>query len=312
MNVAFLFPGQGSQSVGMGRDLSDNFPIAKQVYEEASDALSMNMARLCFKGPESELTRTENTQPAVLTASIAALRVFEAESGIRPKAAAGHSLGEYSALVATGAIALMDAVKLVRDRGRFMQEAVPEGEGAMAAVIGLEAEAVEKIAASVSAETKRVVVPANYNSPDQIVISGHADAVREAVARAQEKGAKRSVFLNVSAPFHSPLMKPAAERLAKKLAETTFREATVPVVANVNANSYRSAEKARELLERQVCSPVLWTQSMSKLKDFEIELAFEIGPGKVLTGLLVKTDREIQCVPVGDVEGVKKAVSMLV
>jgi len=312
MNVAFLFPGQGSQSVGMGRDLFDNFPIAKQVFEEASDALSINMARLCFEGPESELTRTENTQPAVLTTSVAALRVFEAESGIRPKVAAGHSLGEYSALVAAGAIELKDAVRLVRDRGRFMQEAAPEGEGTMAAVIGMEAEAVEEIAASVSAETKRVVVPANYNSPDQIVISGHTDAVKAAVACAREKGAKRAIFLNVSAPFHSPLMKPAAERLAKKLAEATFREVTIPVVANVDANSYRSPEKARELLERQVYSPVLWTQSMAKLKEFEIELAFEIGPGKVLTGLLMKIDREIQCFPVGDVGDVKKAVSMRV
>ena len=310
MNTAFLFPGQGSQSVGMGKDLCENFPVARQVFEEASDALSSNVSRLCFSGPESELNRTENTQPAVLTASVAALMVFVSESDIRPIVVAGHSLGEYTALVASGAIGLVDAVRLVRDRGRFCQEAVSEGEGAMAAVIGWKAEAVEKVVKEISAETGRVVAPANYNGPEQVVISGHADAVKAAVVRAQEKGAERSVFLNVSAPFHSPLMKPAADRLAKKLAEAHFKDAVIPVIANVDAITYQQPEKAREKLERQVYSPVLWTQSMRKLLEMEVELAFEIGPGKVLTRLLRKINREMQCIPVGDIDGIKKALAM--
>ncbi len=310
MNVAFLFPGQGSQSVGMGKELHENFPAARLVFEEASDALSINMARLCFEGPESELKLTQNTQPAVLTVSISAFRAIEAESGANPVVSAGHSLGEYSALVATGALGLADAVRLVRDRGKFMQEAVPEDEGAMAAVIGMDATSVDDLAREVADETDRVVVPANYNAPDQVVISGHADAVEAAAERAKEHGAKRVVFLNVSAPFHSPLMKPAAERLAGKLAETPFNEAQTPVIANVDAAPYIEPEKARDMLEQQVCSPVLWAQSMEKLADFEIESAVELGPGKVLTGLLKKINRELQCMPVGDAKGLKDALAM--
>jgi len=312
MNVTFLFPGQGSQAVGMGKQLHENFSAARLVFEEASDSLSMNIACLCFEGPESELTLTENTQPAVLTVSVAAFKAFESESGARPVVAAGHSLGEYSALVAAGAIELADAVRLVRDRGRFMQEAAPEGEGAMAAVIGMNADMVDKLAREVADETGKVIVPANYNAPDQIVVSGHAEAVEVAAERAKERGAKKVVFLNVSAPFHSPLMKPAAERLAEKLAEAPFAKAQTPVIANVNAEPYDEPEKARDLLEKQVCSPVLWMQSMKKLTDFEVEAAFELGPGKVLTGLLRKIDRELKCVPVGDVDGLKKALDIKV
>ena len=293
----------------MGKEFYDNFPVARQVFEEASDALSMRIDRLCFTGPESDLKKTENTQPAVLATSVAALKALESETGARPVVTAGHSLGEYSALVCANALDLDVAVKLVRNRGRFMQEAAPEGAGAMAAVIGLEDAAVEELVEEVSTSTGRVVVTANYNSPGQVVISGHADAVEAVADRAKDRGAKKVVFLNVSAPFHSPLMKPAAERLAERLAEASFSEANVPVISNVDACTYKESEKARELLEQQVCAPVMWTQSMSKLREYDVELAIEIGPGKVLAGLLRKIDKDIQCIPVGDIEGLKQAAT---
>jgi len=308
MNIAYLFPGQGSQFVGMGKELCENFKQARQVFEEAGDALSMRMDRLCFDGPENELSRTENTQPAVLTVSVAALRAFEAESDARPVVVAGHSLGEYAALVAAGALSLADAAGLVKNRGRFMQEAVPEGKGAMAAIIGLGAGTVEAVVDEVRGGSDQVVVVANYNSPEQVVISGHAQAVGRAADKLKEAGAKKAVFLNVSAPFHSPLMKPAADRLREKLAETRFGEGRTPVIANVDASVYGGPEKARDLLERQVDSPVLWTQSMEKLEEFGVEKAFELGPGKVLTGLLRRIRKEIDCLPVGDAASLKRAV----
>lgn len=310
MKTAFLFPGQGSQSVQMGKDLYDNFKVAKMVFEEASDSISINMARLCFDGPQSELALTRNTQPAVLTVSVAALKVFESESDLRPAVTAGHSLGEYSALVAAGALGTADAVKLVRHRGEFMQDAVPEGQGKMAAIIGLDGPKIDALVKEVSGETGRVVVPANYNGPDQIVISGHADAVEAAAERAEKEGAKRVVFLDVSAPFHSPLMKPAADRLAEKLAETSFDKAETGVISNVEAEIYSEPEKTRDLLERQVGSPVLWNRSMEKLGELEIETALELGPGKVLTGLLRKINRDIKCIPVGNLAGLKKALEL--
>ncbi len=308
MNIAFLFPGQGSQFVGMGKELCENFNPGKLVFEEASDALSVRVDKLCFEGPESELVKTENTQPAVLTASVAALRAFETESGVRPVVAAGHSLGEYSALVAAGALGLTEAVRLVKNRGRFMQEAVVEGKGAMAAIIGLDAETVKSTADRVAKEDDSVVVVANYNSPEQTVISGHVEAVNRAVDKLKEAGARKAVFLNVSAPFHSPLMEPAAERLREKLDEAEFAEARTPVIANVDASVYGESDRAREVLARQVRSPVLWTQSMEKLEQFEVEKAFELGPGKVLTGLLKRIRKEIECLPVGDAASLKKAM----
>lgn len=308
MNVAFLFPGQGSQFVGMGKELCENFKQAKLVFEEAGDALSMRVDKLCFDGPERELVRTENTQPATLTVSVAALRVFEAESEVRPVVSAGHSLGEYSALVASGALNLADAVRLVKNRGKFMQEAAPEGKGAMAAIIGLEAETVESAVNEISGENDEVVVIANYNSPEQSVISGHAGAVRRAVEKLKDAGAKKAIFLNVSAPFHSPLMKPAAERLREKLAEVEFGETRTPVIANVDASVYGEPGMARDALERQVHSPVLWNQSMEKLDEFGVDKALELGPGKVLTGLLKLIRKEIECLPVGDSASLKKAL----
>jgi [acyl-carrier-protein] S-malonyltransferase len=285
MSIAFLFPGQGSQYAGMGKALAEAYPVARHTLEEADRTLGRPLTRLLFEGPEEELRITWNTQPAILAVSVAALRALEQEAGPSPVAFAGHSLGEYTALVAAGALSFADAVRTVEQRGRFMQEAVPLGTGTMAAVLGLDAGPVARICAEVS-KPGCVVEVANDNSPGQVVISGHAAAVEEAGRRAKEAGARRAVPLPVSAPFHCSLMVPAGERLAAVLEGVAFSEATLPVVANVDAQPNRDAARVPALLVRQVSSPVRWQDCVKALASLGADAFVEIGPGKVLTGLV--------------------------
>jgi [acyl-carrier-protein] S-malonyltransferase len=301
--IAFIFPGQGSQHVGMGKEFYENFYVAKQVFEEADDSLRFSISELCFKGPEESLKLTENTQPAMLTASIAALRVLETEKGMSPQLAAGHSLGEYSALVASGALAFSEAVKIVRLRGRFMQEAVPVGKGAMAALLGMEREQVEKLCEEVS--SGEVLTPANFNCPGQIVIAGHSKAVERAIERVKQEG-KKAVLLPVSAPFHSPLMKPAGERLEKALEEISVHDLKFSVVTNVEAEVNTLKEKVKGFLVAQVSNPVRWEESMRKMIEKGIEQVVEIGPGKVLSGLMKRIDSRIETKNLEDLQTLKK------
>lgn len=281
--IAFLFPGQGSQAVGMGKAFYEASPAAKAIFEDANQALGFDLARLAFEGPECELALTANTQPAVLTVSVAGA-AFAAERGVRPQLAAGHSLGEYSALVVAGALAFRDAVRVVRRRGEFMQEAVPIGTGAMAAIMGLELGVVEGLCAE--AARGQVVEVANVNSPLQIVIAGHRAAVERAVALASERGGRKSVTLPVSAPFHCALMAPAAERLARELDGVRIADPAIPIARNVDGRLTRAAAEVKPALLRQVSSPVRWTDCVRRLAD-EGALSFvEVGPGRVLTGLL--------------------------
>ena len=291
--IAFLFPGQGSQYPGMGKDLAENFPAARQVFEEADDALGFSISRLSFDGPAETLQLTENTQPAILSVSVAALRAFESLGVEKPAYVAGHSLGEYSALVAAGAISLADAVRTVHARGRYMQEAVPAGEGAMAAVLGAPLETIEQVCAAVRGEL--VCAPANINSANQIVIAGNTEAVDRAAEKLKEAGAKRVVKLNVSAPFHCALMMPAQLRLATDLAELSLDELSVPLISNVDAVAITRAVDARDSLIRQVSSPVRWLQSMNFLLEAGVNSFVELGPGKVLSGLLRQINREAIC-----------------
>jgi [acyl-carrier-protein] S-malonyltransferase len=301
--IAFIFPGQGSQYVGMGKELYENFSVAKKVFEEADDALHLSISALCFKGPEEALKLTENTQPALLTTSIATLKVLQAEKGLIPQFTAGHSLGEYSALVGSGALTFAEAVKIVHLRGKFMQEAVPVGEGAMAAVLGMEREQVEKICEEVS--SGEVLTPANFNCPGQIVIAGHAKAVERAIERVKKDG-KKAVPLPVSAPFHSPLMKPAGERLEKALEEISVSNLRIPVVTNVEAEVNTSKDRVKGLLVAQVSSPVRWEESMRKMIGKGIEQVLEIGPGKVLSGLMKRIDNRIETGNLEDLQTLKK------
>jgi len=289
--TAFIFPGQGSQYIGMGKELHDHFRIAREVFEEADDALHFSISSLCFEGPEEKLRLTENTQPAILTASVAALRVFQDEKGVNPQLAAGHSLGEYSALVASEAFTFFDAVQIVRLRGKFMQEAVPLGEGGMAAILGMEREEVEGLCEEVS--SGEVLAPANYNCPGQIVIAGHSKAVQRAIEKVKQNG-KKAVFLPVSAPFHSPLMKPARLRLERAFEEITIKDLKVPVVTNVEAEINTSRDRVKPLLIDQVVSPVRWEESMRRMIKEGIERVLEIGPGKVLSGLMKRIDPRIE------------------
>ena len=295
--VAFMFPGQASQYPGMGKELAEKYPAARAVFDEADKALGFSISKMCFEGTEDELKLTANTQPAILTVSVAAFRVLE-EKGIAPDYVAGHSLGEYSALVAVGSLKFVDAVKLVRKRGMYMQEAVAAGQGAMAAIMGL-SPAVVQDACKRAAEGE-VCSAANLNSPEQTVISGSAGAVKRAVEIASQSGAKRAVILPVSAPFHSALMMPAQEKLQKDLQTTMFADLPVPLVTNVDADTIRTGEEARGALVRQVSMTVRWEESMRILLDEGVNTFVEVGPGRVLTGLMRQIERSVASLNVED------------
>lgn len=299
-----VFPGQGSQRVGMARDLVETFPVARRTFEEAEDRLGTRLSELCFSGPEETLRLTANAQPALLTASVAAYRVLAESTGLAPAAVAGHSLGEWSALVVAGAVDLGDAVVGVRERGRLMQEAVPPGDGAMAAVLGLDADAVAALCAE--AADGDVVVPANLNGGGQVVVAGHASAVARLVALAATRKA-RAQLLPVSAPFHCPLMAPAADGLARHLAGVAFREPRIPVFTSVEARPVRGAGEIRDLLVRQVTAPVRWEETVRALAGTGATVALEVGPGRVLSGLVKRIAPALATVPAGDVAGIESA-----
>lgn len=307
-DIAFLFPGQGSQAVGMGKALAETWPVARQVFEEADEALGFPISRLCFEGPEEELRLTENTQPALLTVSIAALRVLEQE-GFRPSFVAGHSLGEYSALVAAGSLAFRDAVRLVRNRGRYMQEAVPPGVGAMAAVLRPPMDGLKQILAE--AAQGEVVTAANFNSPEQVVIAGHAGAVARASEMLKAAGARRVVPLPVSAPFHCPLMLPAQQRLKMDLDATAFADPVVPLINNVDARVVTTGAEARDGLHRQVSGAVRWTDSMRALAALGVRRAVEVGAGAVLCGLMKQIAPEIRTAKFGEPADLDKVRELL-
>jgi [acyl-carrier-protein] S-malonyltransferase len=298
-NLAFLFPGQNSQYAGMGRDLADKFAVARRTFEEADDALGFSISKLCFEGPEDELKLTEMQQPAICTVSVAALRVL-AEKGVTPRWVAGHSLGEYAANAAAGSVSFADAVRTVRSRGRFMQEAVPAGRGAMAAVLGLSPEETARACSNAAAETKKVVAAANFNSPEQTVISGEAAAVERATEICKERGAKRVVALQVSAPFHCALMQPAQDRLAELLRSLNFAQPAIPVAVNVDASLVTNPAQLRDALIRQVTGTVRWVESVRLLIAQRPTFFVEVGPGKVLTGLMRQIDRSQSCVNIED------------
>lgn len=306
---AFLFPGQGSQYPGMGKDLAANFHAARQVFEEVDDALGFSISQLCFDGPAEALQLTENTQPAILSVSIAALRALESEGIQQPAYVAGHSLGEYSAVVAAGGLSLADAARTVRARGRYMQEAVPAGEGAMAAVLGASLETIEQACAA--GRQNQVCAPANINSPGQVVIAGNAAAIDRVSERLKEAGAKRVVKLNVSAPFHCALMMSAQQRLAADLRALSLDELSIPLISNVDAIAISTAADVRDSLIRQVSSPVRWLESMKLLLSSGVTSFVEVGPGKVLSGLLRQIDRQSRCLNVEDSAGVAATAAEL-
>jgi [acyl-carrier-protein] S-malonyltransferase len=306
--LAFLFPGQASQYSGMGKELAEKFAVSRAVFDEADQSLGVGLSRICFEGSEEELKLTENTQPAILTVSVAALRALQ-EKGIAPDYVAGHSLGEYSANVAAGSLEFADAVRLVRKRGKYMQEAVPAGEGAMAAILGLAPAQIEEICKK--AAEGEAVSPANLNSPEQTVISGRAGAVKRAVELASQAGAKRAVILPVSAPFHSELMIPAQQRLEVDLRQTTFRDLRCPLVNNADADLVEKGEDARDSLIRQVCLPVRWEESVRVLIAQGVTTFIEVGPGKVLSGLLRQIDRSVHCLNVEDEKSLSAALEKL-
>jgi [acyl-carrier-protein] S-malonyltransferase len=301
--VAFIFPGQGSQAVGMGKDLAQKYPAARQTFEEADAALGYKLSHLCFEGPEDQLRLTEVTQPAILAVSIATLRVLESRAP-KPSFVAGHSLGEYSAHVAAGTISFADAVRTVRNRGMYMQEAVPVGVGAMAAIVGMELEKVAAICEEVA--QGEVCAPANINSPEQIVISGDTDAVKRAAKLASERGAKLAKLLPVSAPFHCSLMKPAQDRLESDLNALRMQKPVYPVVCNVEASLVSDELRARDTLVAQVTRSVKWAQCMQLLIERGVQTFLEIGPGKVLCGLMRQIDRSKTCLHIGDEASLEK------
>ena len=306
--IAFVFPGQGSQRVGMGKALCETFPVCRRTFEEADEALGEPISRLCFEGPEDQLALTRNTQPAVLATSVAVDRLLRSRGHV-PAFLAGHSLGEYSAHVAAGTLGLADALRTVRRRGTYMQEAVPVGEGAMAAILGLPAEQVSQ--ACVEAAGAEVVSAANLNAPGQVAIAGHREAVERAGRRAKELGARRVMPLPVSAPFHCALMKPAEERLAPELRGLVVADPAVPVVANVDAEPKRTGREAIEALIRQVSAPVRWEAVIRRLLAAGVTAFVEVGPGGVLSGLTRKIDRSVSAAPVHDPSSLEAAETTL-
>jgi [acyl-carrier-protein] S-malonyltransferase len=309
--IAFVFPGQGAQKVGMGQSLAHVFPQCREVFAEADAALGASLSTMCFEGPAEALQLTENTQPAILAVSVAVLRLVESR-GIQPSCAAGHSLGEYAAHVAAGTFSFADALRIVRRRGRYMQEAVAVGDGAMAAILGLDADAVARACAETMTSMEgRVVSPANLNAPGQVVIAGHADAVAQASERSKALGAKRAIPLAVSAPFHCALMKPAEERLAPDLRQLSTSTPKFPVIANVDAEPKRDAPAAIDALVRQVSSPVRWEQVVKRLVAEGATTFVELGPGTVLAGLIKKIDRSVQVMSIEDEHGLEAAVDLL-
>jgi [acyl-carrier-protein] S-malonyltransferase len=301
--IAFIFPGQGSQYPGMGKELAENFEIAGETFAEADDTLGFKLSRICFDGPEEELKLTCNTQPAILTVSIAALRVLRTETPLTAAYLAGHSLGEYSALVASGAISFADAVRTVRARGAYMQEAIPVGVGAMAAILGVEPDILAEICQE--AAQGEVVAPANFNSPGQIVISGHAGAVGRAIEIAKNRGFRKAMLLPVSAPFHCSLMAPAGERLAQTLSGVSLSPLAIPVVTNVEAQPNQDKSRVPELLVRQVSAPVLWDASVNQMVDMGVKRFVEIGPGKVLSGLVKRITKSADVCNIEDIGTLK-------
>lgn len=307
-SIAFLFPGQGSQAIGMGKDLADQHTVARRTFEEADEALGYKLSQLCFEGPEEKLRLTEITQPAILTASVAAWRVLD-EKGLKATFVAGHSLGEYSAHVAAGTLDFADAVRTVRNRGQYMQEAVPVGVGAMAAILGMASQKVAGVCED--AANGEVCEPANINSAEQIVISGNSGAVQRAASLATERGAKRAVMLPVSAPFHCSLMKPAQDLLAADLQALTFRRPGVPVACNVDAALLEDGDRSRDALVRQVTGSVKWHQSIQLLIAQGVQRFIEVGPGKVLSGLMRQIDRSKSSTNVGDEASLQKTLGSL-
>ena len=303
--TAFIFPGQGSQYSGMGKELAETFAVARHLFEEADDALGFKLSALCFSGSDDDLKLTANTQPAILTASIATLKVAQQETGLQADYLAGHSLGEYSALVCSGAVSFADAVRTVRARGTYMQEAVPVGTGSMAAILGVERQILEDICRE--AAEGDVVSPANYNSPGQIVIAGSVAAVARAIEIAKGRGFRKAMLLPVSAPFHCALMKPAAEKLAKVLDAITYSDMIHPVVSNVEATANGDKSRVRDLLVAQVCAPVLWEQSVVTMATAGVSKFVELGPGKVLSGLVKRISKEVEIANIEDCTGVKNA-----